>query len=562
MAKSDTGSLAPGVPVEIVPLGGLGEFGLNMMAYRLADSFILVDAGLLFPSHDTPGVDLLLPDTSHVDAHASIFKGIVLTHGHEDHIGALPYLLKHYQVPVYGTPLTLGIVKRRLEEHGLLGSVDLREATHGERFELGDFRIEFVRVAHSLADSVAVVIDTPYGAIVHTGDFKIDEAPPIGPPIDMKRFAQLGREGVLCLLSDSTNAEVPGHTGTESSVEAPLEEIFEGAPGRVLVCCFASSTHRVQIVLDLAKKHGRKVLLAGRSMNDILGIASDLEYLRVPPDTLWPLEEANDLPLDKQVLLTAGSQGEPMSALSNIANGTHRHVKLAAGDRVAMSSRVIPGNERSVNRVVNQLFRLGADVYSPPGAKIHVSGHGSADDLRMLLDIVKPRHFIPIHGEWRQLYSHARLARQSEVPNERVFIAEDGDVMSFDEDGGKLTDKIETGIRLVDATGLGLVDDCVIRDRRRLSATGILVPLVFLSGNEPTVSDILSRGFIDSHDGEAILAEAHDLMLQTLGERSADATNTEGELEELLETTLKRFFRKKSMRRPVILPVVVSSEKL
>jgi ribonuclease J len=543
-------------------MGGLGEFGLNMMAYRFADTLLVVDAGIMFPSHETPGVDLLLPDTSYLDAHADRISGIVLTHGHEDHIGALPYLLRTHRVPVFGTRLTLGICRRRLEEHGLLGEVELREVAPGARARIGPFEVEFIYVSHSLADSVALAIRTPLGTVLHTGDFKIDEAPPVGPPIDLKRLAEIGEEGVLCLLSDSTNAEVPGKTGAEASVAPAIEEILKDAPGRVLLSCFTSSTHRIQIAIDLAAKHGRKAILSGRSMVENTAIATTLGVLRAPSDVLWPIEDIDRLEPREQLVITAGSQGEPMSALSQVANRTHRFVSLEPGDRVILSARAIPGNEKAINRVVNELFRLGADVYYPPRAAVHVSGHASAEDLAMLFRLVKPRHFVPIHGEWRQLYHHARLARESGLEEKDVFLTENGDVLRFDGEGARLADRIETGRTLLDGSGLGLVDDCIVRDRRRLAATGIVVPMVSFSASKRLeVSDILSRGFIENEGGEELLAEAHDEMLRALKKLPQQNGYNESAVEELLESTLKRFFRKRSVRRPVIVPVVVSSEE-
>jgi ribonuclease J len=547
--------------LELIPLGGLGEFGLNMMAYRVEDAILVVDAGIMFPTHDTPGVDLLLPDTSYLDAHRDLVQGVVLTHGHEDHIGALPYLLRGHKVPVFGTRLTLGIVRRRLEEHGLLNEVDLREVAPGQSVPVGPFRVEFIYVSHSLADSVALAIQTPQGVILHTGDFKIDESPPVGPPIDLKRLSDLGARGVLCLLSDSTNSEVPGKTAREDSVTEGLEAILRDAPGRVLLCCFTSSTHRIQIALDLAAKHGRKVVLVGRSMVDNVGIATSLGYIKAPRDLIWPVEELEHVPAARQLVITAGSQGEPMSALAQIANGTHRFVSVAPGDRVILSARVIPGNERAVNRVVNGLFKLGADVFYPPKAAVHVSGHASAEDLAMLIRLTRPRYFVPIHGEWRQLFHHAKIARDSGVPESDAFLIEDGDVLRFETEGARIADRIETGQMLVDGSGLGLIDECVVRDRRRLAAAGIVVPMVLLStSRELEVSDILSRGFIENDGGEELLAEAHDEMVDALKQLPVGHNGGEAAIEELLESTLKRFFRKKSVRRPMIVPVVVASE--
>jgi ribonuclease J len=553
---------AQSVPaLDVLPLGGLGEFGMNMMAYSLGDEILVVDCGVMFPSAETPGVDLLLPDTSYLDAHRPLVRGIVLTHAHEDHIGALPFVLRAMPVPVYGTRLTLGMCRRRLEEHGLADRADLREVAPGERVAIGAFEVEFIYVSHSLADAVAVAIGTPQGVVIHTGDFKIDEGPPVGPGIDLKRLGELGERGVLCLLSDSTNSEVPGTSGPENAVSKAFDEILTGAPGRVLLSCFTSSTHRLQIALDLAAKHGRKAILVGRSMVENVGIAIELGYLKGSGGTLWPVEEIDQLPPGKQLVVTAGSQGEPMSALAQIANRSHRFVSVESGDRVILSARVIPGNERAVNKIVNQLFRLGCEVYYPPKSEVHVSGHGCAEELAMLLRLTRPRHFVPIHGEWRQLHHHAKIAKASGVGDGSVFLAEDGDMLRFDEDGARVADKIETGRVLVDGSGLGLVDDCVVRDRKRLAAGGLVVPMISLSDkSELEVSDLLSRGFIESEEGEALLAEAHDQMLAALRELPKSADRSEAAIEELLETTLKRFFRRKSVRRPVIVPVVVAPE--
>jgi ribonuclease J len=547
--------------LEVLPLGGLGEFGLNMMAYRLGTDILVVDCGLMFPTTETPGVDLLLPDTSYLEAHRDMVRGIVLTHGHEDHIGALPFVLRQHPVPVYGTRLTLGMCRRRLEEHGLLDRVDLREVAPAERVSIGAFEVEFIYVSHSLADAVAIAITTPQGVLLHTGDFKIDEGPPVGPPIDLRRLGELGQRGVLCLLSDSTNSEVPGTSGPENGVVKALDDIFRDAPGRVFLSCFTSSTHRIQIAFELAAKHGRKAVLVGRSMVDNVGTAIELGYLRAPSGLLWAVEDIEQLPRAKQLVVTAGSQGEPASALAQVANRSHRFVVAEPGDRVILSARAIPGNERAVNRIVNQLFKIGCEVFYPPKSEVHVSGHGCAEELAMLMRLLRPRYFVPIHGEWRQLHHHAKIAKENGIAERNVFLAEDGDVLRFDADGASVADKIATGLVLVDGSGLGLVDDCVVRDRKRLATGGLVVPMVSLSpSRELEVSDLLSRGFIESEEGEALLSEAHDAMLSAVRDLSAADDRSERAIEELLETTLKRFFRKKSVRRPVIVPVVVASE--
>lgn len=531
-----------------------------MMAVGMGDDMVAVDAGVLFSSPDSPGVDLVLPDLSYLIENRKRLRGVVLTHGHEDHIGGLSHLLREIPLPVYGTRLTLGLVERRLEENDLLRDTDLEVVAPGDRFQLGAFAFDLIHVSHSLADAVAVAIETPYGTVLHTGDFKIDDDPPVGPPIDLAGFGKIGERGVLCLLSDSTNAEVPGRTGIERFVEDGFDAILRDAPGRVLLSCFTSSTHRIQIALDLAAKYGRKVALVGRSMVENIRIAVELGYLTPATDVLWDVEDLRQVPPGQQLVLTAGSQGEPMSALSQIAAGTHRFVSLGSGDRVILSTRVIPGNERAVNRVLNELFRQGVDVFYPPGAAVHVSGHGSAEDLDMLLRIVKPRHFVPIHGEHRQLFHHAKIARAAGVDADKVLLAENGDVLRFDGGGGRIADRIEMERVYLDGSGLGLVEDCVVRDRRRLAATGVVVPMVSMSaGNEPEVSDILSRGFVENEASEALLAEAHDAMLSAIRGLSAEARKNERAIEETLETALRRFFRKKSVRRPVIVPVVVGS---
>jgi len=557
-------------PVDIVPLGGLGEFGKNMMTYRMDDSMVVVDTGIMFPGTEHAGVDFILPDTSYVDEYRKALQGIVITHAHEDHIGALPYVAKRLGVPVYGTKLTIAMIRKRLDEHELLDDVELVEVTPGESFSIGAFGVELVNVTHSLADAVAVVLETPFGKILHTGDFKVDNAPPIGPPIDLKRLASLGDEGIVCMLSDSTNAEVSGRTGAESSVAAAFDELVRDAPGRVLLSCFTSSTHRIQVAIDVAAKLGRKVALLGRSMVTNVQTAIDVGYLRVPAGVLCTAEDLENVPRAKQLVITAGSQGEQLSALAQIANDTHRYVKLEPGDRVILSSRVIPGNERAVNRVVNRLFRLGADVVQQRDAHVHVSGHGSAEDLEMVLRLVKPKSFIPIHGEWRQLFHHAKLARASGVDPDSVVLAENGDVVRVTADGAdgdgsgriQVVDHFDLEQVLLDGSGLGLVEDCVVRDRRRLAATGVVVPMVSLSpGGRLQVSDILSRGFIENEDAEALLSEAHDVMLAAVEKLSSDDAENEKAIEDLLESTLKRFFRKRGIRRPVILPVVVTSEE-
>ncbi len=547
-------------PLEIIPLGGVGQFGLNMTAVRLGDRILVIDAGIMFPSPENPGVDLILPDISFLAENQNRVDAVILTHGHEDHMGAVSHVLETLAVPIYGTRLTLGLVRRRLEERGLLSDASLNELVVGETLSLGPFRIEVIGVAHSIADSVGLAIETPLGTIVHTGDFKLDPTPVVGPPTDLDRFRHHGKKGVLCLLSDSTNAEVPGTTGSENSVGPAFEEIVRDAPGRVFLTCFTSSTHRMQLAIDTATKYGRSVSLIGRSMTDNTQVAIDLGHLRVPAGLLVSVSDLNQLPRNRQFILTAGSQGEPFSALSQIAADTRRSLSVEPGDRLILSARVIPGNERAVSRVLNDLFRLGASVYYRANAQVHVSGHGSADELAALLDLVRPRYFMPIHGEWRQMYHHAQIARRAGVEADRIFLTEPGDVLRFDDDGAAVSDKVAAGRVYVDVSGLGHVDECILRERRKLSVAGVLIPMVSLSSSsEPDVSDILAHGFIESPASDALLSEAHDVMLRTIRGLSPEERSSGEAVEDAVEAALNRFFRKRTQRRPVIVPVVVES---
>ncbi len=546
-------------PLEIIPLGGLGEFGLNMMVIGMGDTCFVVDVGVMFPDSELLGVDLVIPDMSYVFNNKERVKGIFLTHGHEDHIGALPYLLREMQVPVYGTRLTLGMCRKRLEEHELADRVELNVVAPGESQTIGPFQIDVIRVSHSLADSMALAIETPYGRIIHTGDFKFDQSPVVGEPIDMHRLAAYGEKGVMALLSDSTNSEVKGHTGSEKDVTEAFEEIISRTAFRVFVACFTSSTHRIQLAIDLAAKYGRKVALLGRSMSQNVQTAMDLGYLQVPGDVLIRPADIPKTPRNKLLILTAGSQGEPFSALSQIAIDNHKHAAIEPGDAVILSARVIPGNERAVSRVINHLYRRGAEVIQPSTAEVHVSGHGSAEELKLMLNLVRPRHFIPIHGEWRQLVSHARIAEGLGIPSERVLLAEDGDVIAFDERGGRITRKEETGRVFVDGSGLGDVGDIILRDRQHLSEGGIVIPVVSInkqSGRVETPPEIITRGFLAGED-DSLLDEVRDLVIATVEGSPPEEVADWGLIKDKIQTELRRFFRKRTQRRPMILPIVM-----
>lgn len=547
-------------PVDIVPLGGLGEFGLNMMAIRQAESMVVIDAGVMFPEAEMLGIDLVIPDMTYLVENRDRLRAVLLTHGHEDHIGALPYLLKELRVPVYGTSLTLGMCRSRLEEHHLADRVELETVSPGETRTIGPFRVEFIRVSHSLADSVALAIETPHGIILHTGDFKFDQSPVVGEPIDFHRLAEYGRKGVLALLSDSTNSERPGFTGSESSVSGAFEEIFRRATGRIFVVCFTSSTHRIQLALDLAAREERKVALLGRSMVDNVQTALDLGYLRAPEGLFIRSSDIPAIAPSELMVLAAGSQGEPLSALSQVAVDNHKYATIEPGDSVILSARVIPGNERAVSRVINHLYRRGASVYHTSVAPVHVSGHGSAEELKLMLNLVRPRYLVPIHGEWRQLVTHARLARVFGMPEENVILAEDGDVIAFDENGGRIVGKQPAGRVLVDGSGLGDVEDIVLRDRKHLSFGGVVIAVVVINkqtGRMEGLPDIITRGFPVGEESEALLDEARDLVRQTIESSSAEEVADWGVVQEKIHTDMRRFFRKRVQRRPMVLPIVM-----
>ncbi|MBI4637708.1 MAG: ribonuclease J, partial [Candidatus Rokubacteria bacterium] len=484
--------------VRLIPLGGLGEIGLNMMLVEFGDELVAIDCGLMFPDDELPGIDYVIPEFSYALAKRDGFRAVVLTHGHEDHIGALPYLLQRTRVPVYGTPLTLAFVAERLREHGLLETADLRPMRPRVRFETGPFGIEPIRVTHSIADGIGLAIDTPVGTIVHTGDFKLDPSPLDGETPDYRRFAELGEHGVLVLCSDSTNVDRPGHTPSESEVGRALGERFAQAGGRVIVATFASHIHRIQQVLALAAAHDRRVALLGMSMQKNVAVAAELGYLPVPDGVLLPLEDLVALPARRQVILSTGSQGEPNSALALMAAGEHKYVQIARGDLVIISARVIPGHERTVGRVVNALYRLGAEVLYEDNAFVHVSGHASQEDLKLMLNLTRPRYFIPVHGEYRHLLGHARLAVSVGIPDDSVFLIEDGMGVEVTKTAARVVGRYPTGRVLVDGRGIGDIGPVVLRDRQLLARDGVIAVSLTVDGRGAVVAgpEIASRGVV------------------------------------------------------------------
>jgi ribonuclease J len=545
--------------VRLIPLGGLGEIGLNMMLIESGDDLIAVDCGLMFPDDELPGIDHVIPDFTYALARRSGFRAVVLTHGHEDHIGALPYLLREAQVPVYGTPLTLALVAERLREHGLAETADLRPIRPRQRFEAGPFSIEPIRVTHSIADGIGLAIDTPAGTIVHTGDFKLDPSPLDGEPPDYRRFAELGERGVLVLCSDSTNVERPGHTPSEMDVGQALGARFDAASGRIIVATFASHIHRIQQVLTLAAGTGRRVALLGMSMQKNVTIAAELGYLRVPDGLIVPLEEWGELPARRQVILSTGSQGEPNSALALMAAGEHKYVRVERGDLVIVSARVIPGNERTVSRVVNALYRLGAEVLYEDNAFVHVSGHASQEDLKLMFNLTRPRYFIPVHGEYRHLLGHARLAESVGITPDRVFLIEDGMGVEVSPTEGKVAGRFPAGRVLVDGKSVGDIGAVVLRDRQLLAEDGLVAVSLAVDRHGAVVAgpEIASRGFVYVKENEPLLEEMKKVVLAALAERDPDAPCDRELIGATVRSAVRHFVNQRFRRRPVVLPIVL-----
>jgi ribonuclease J len=546
--------------LEVVPLGGLGEFGMNMLALSWGDTTIVIDAGVMFPDADLPGVDRIIPDVSYLEQRGPV-SALVLTHGHEDHIGAVPHVARLVEGPIYGTALTLALVEPKLQEHGIDGA-RLATVRPGDRVEAGPFSIEFIRVTHSMPDCVALAIHTPVGVVVHTGDFKIDQTPIDGEHFDIHRFAALGSEGVLALFADSTNIDRRGFTGSETEVIDAFEELFTSATGRLIVAAFSSSIYRMQIVVDLAAQFDRKVAFVGRGMIENSQIAQRLGHLRIPAGVQIRDADVMNYPSQDVLCLTTGSQGEPMSALSRIAVDDHRHVKIGPDDTVVISAREIPGNEKAIGRVLNHVARRGATVVHEGIKHVHVSGHGSEEELKLMLALVRPRYFVPIHGEYRQLARHARVASRvfaGRDPRPEILLAENGDVLQIDGKGARMAGKAPVGRVLIDGTRTGEIADEVLRDRRHLAEDGLVVPVVAINKQTGTlegVPDIITRGFV-MEDSESLLAEGARIVADVMDQASPEERTDQGIIKEKLRAELRRFFRKRSGRRPFVLPVVM-----
>jgi ribonuclease J len=546
--------------LRMIPLGGLGEFGMNCMALRWQDDIIVIDAGLMFPEEELLGVDIVVPDISYLVENRSKVRGIVLTHGHEDHIGGLPWILSELNVPVYGTEFTLAYVEGKLEEHRLLDDADLIEMIPGSRFHLGPFSILPIRVTHSLVDCVALAISTPVGVVLHTGDFKIDLSPPDGKPFDLHAFAELGKQGVLVMLQDSTNVDRTGYTPSERAVRPRLDEIFARTKKKLFFSCFSSSIHRIRLAMELAHQHGRKVAIIGRSLDNSTEIAQDLGYLDLPKGLIVNPGQIRDIAPEKMCIMISGTQGEPMSALSRAAVNNHKFAHIDAGDTVLLSSRVIPGNEKGIYRMIDHLERRDAKVIHDDGTQglIHVSGHASQEELRLLINLVRPKIFIPVHGDYRHLKRHAELAAGMGVV-EKVMLLEDGDVLELDKNSAVKNGKVTTGRVCIDAGGsIDVVEDVVIRDRKHLSEDGIVLPIIAINkrtGKVETIPEIVMRGFAIQE--ESLFAEARQVVQRTLEASSPEEKVDYGVIKEKIRNDLKRYIQKSTSRRPLIMPVIL-----
>ncbi len=542
--------------LRVVPLGGLGEIGKNMMALELEEDLLVIDAGVMFPEEEMLGIDLVIPDVSYVERRKHKLRGIIITHGHEDHTGALPYVLPRIPAPIYCTRLSRGLIAVKLREHGLLEQADLRVVNYGERIRLGAFTVEFVRVTHSIPDSAALAIETPLGLVFHTGDFKLDHTPVMGLPTDLQRIAQLGRQGVLLMLSDSTYADVPGYTPSERIVGETLWKIMATSPGRVIVATFASLISRVQQVVDAATACGRRVFVTGRSMLENVAMALEQGYLETGQDLLAPMEQMRGLKPHQLVIITTGAQGEPTSALVRMANRDHRFVEIQPGDTVILSSSPIPGNEVLVNRTISNLYRLGARVVHSRMADVHVRGHAAQEELKLMLGLVRPQFFVPIHGEYRHLAQHAELARLMGVRPENVFVLEDGDILEIDGSGGRVVGRAPADLVYVDGLAVG-VGHVVLRDRRHLASDGILVALVTVdkhTGRLLGPPDLVSRGFVEDLSGP-LLEKARRVAMEAVASR--EGAIDRAELASRLHDALLTFLYNETRRRPMILPLTV-----
>lgn len=546
--------------VKIIPLGGVNEIGKNLTAIEYKNDIVVIDCGLKFPDEDMFGIDLVIPDITYLIKNKEKVSGIFLTHGHEDHIGALPYVLKQLNVPVYGTKLTLGIVETKLKEHGLLSSTELVRVKPRDVIRLNSVSVEFIKTNHSIADSVAIAVHTPLGVVLHTGDFKVDYTPIDGEPMDFARFAELGKKGVLAMMADSTNVEKAGYTNSEKIVGESLTRIFGKTKGRIIIATFASNIHRIQQIIDAASVYGRKVAVSGRSMENIMNVAIELGYIEVDKDTLVSIDQINKYNNDQVVIITTGSQGEPMSALSRMAASEHRKVNIVEGDTIIISATPIPGNEKLVSKVINQLFKKGTEVIYGSQENIHVSGHACQEELKLMQTLVKPKHFIPVHGEYRHLQQHGELAIKLGLDSKNVVIPDVGDIIEVTRSGIKKNGSVISGQVFVDGLGVGDVGNIVLRDRKHLSQDGILTVVVTLSKENKTIvagPDIISRGFVYVRESESLMDEARDIVRNILFDCEEKNISDWATLKSSVRDELRSYLYEKTKRKPMILPIIM-----
>ncbi len=546
--------------LQIIPLGGLEQIGMNITAFRYEDSIIVVDCGLSFPDDDMLGIDLVIPDITYLQENIDKVKGFVITHGHEDHIGALPYVLHELNIPVYATRLTMGIIEHKLEEHNLVKSTRRKVVKFGQSINLGQFRVEFIRTNHSIVDAAALAIYSPAGTVVHTGDFKVDYTPVFGDPIDLQRFAEIGKKGVLALMCDSTNAERPGFTASERTVGRALDTLFEEhGDSRIIVATFASNVDRVQQIINTAHKCGRKVAVEGRSMVSIIDIAQKLECIKIPESTLVDIDEIKNYPVSKQTIITTGSQGESMAALSRMANGQHRKISIGVGDTVIFSSHPIPGNEKAVTNIINELQMKGAEVIFQD---VHVSGHACQEDIKLIYTLVKPKYSVPVHGEYRHLIAQRKIAKDLGIPKENIFILHSGEVLELDEESAKVAGKVPVGAILVDGLGVGDVGNVVLRDRQHLAEDGIVIVVFGIDKSSAQLisgPSIVSRGFVYVRESDKLIDDATDLVYDDVTEALEKGVTDWTRLKNIVKDTLSDYIWKKTKRRPMIMPIIMDT---
>ena len=546
--------------LQIIPMGGLEQIGMNITAFRYEDSIIVVDCGLSFPDDDMLGIDLVIPDITYLQENIDKVKGFVITHGHEDHIGALPYVLHELNVPVYATRLTMGIIEHKLEEHNLLKKTRRKVVKFGQSINLGNFRVEFIRTNHSIVDAAALAIYSPAGTVVHTGDFKVDYTPVFGDPIDLQRFAEIGKKGVLALMCDSTNAERPGFTASEKTVGRALDSLFEEHENsRIIVATFASNVDRVQQIINTAHKCGRKVVVEGRSMVSIIDIAQKLECIQIPDNTLVDIDQIKNYPENKTVIITTGSQGESMAALSRMASGQHRKISIGVGDTVIFSSHPIPGNEKAVTNIINELQMKGADVIFQD---VHVSGHACQEDIKLIYTLVKPKYSVPVHGEYRHLIAQANIAKSLGIDKENIFILHSGEVLELDENGAKVSGKVPVGAILVDGLGVGDVGNVVLRDRQHLAEDGIVIVVFGIDKASCQIisgPSIVSRGFVYVRESDKLIDDATDLVYDDVTEALEKGITDWSKLKNIVKDALSDYIWKKTKRRPMIMPIIMDT---